>query len=116
SALPTGDRRFGGTRRMLVLQVMEDEPRPPRQLNDKIPRDLETICLRAMAKSAARRYPSANELAADLRRFLNGEPIRARPIGWPGRLKRWFLRNPVAASLLVAVSLGPALGLWHPSR
>src|SRR5262249_30861503 len=113
--LITGERPFRGNRRMLVLQVMEDEPRPPRQLNDKIPRDLETICLRAMAKSAARRYPTANELGADLRRFLNGEPIRARPIGWPGRLKRWFLRNPVAASLLVAVSLGSAVGLWHLS-
>ena len=113
--LLTGERPFRGNRRMLILQVMDDEPRPPRQLNDKIPRDLETICLRAMAKSAARRYPTANELGDDLRRFLNGEPIRARPIGWPERLKRWFRRNPVAASLLVAVSLGSAVGLWHLS-
>ena len=94
---------------------MDDEPRPPRQLNDKIPRDLETICLKAMAKSPARRYSSARELMEDLRRFLDGDPIRARPIGWPVRLKRWFRRNPVAASLLVAVSLGSAVGLWHLS-
>ena len=113
--LLTGERPFRGNRRMLIMQVMDDEPRPPRQLNDKIPRDLETICLRAMAKSSARRYASAKELAEDLRRFLNGEAIRARPIGWPERLGRWFLRNPVAASLLVAVSLGSAVGLWHLS-
>jgi tRNA A-37 threonylcarbamoyl transferase component Bud32 len=113
--LLTGERPFRGNRRMLILQVMDDEPRPPRQLNDKIPRDLETICLKAMAKSPARRYPSAKELAEDLRRYLNAEPIRARPIGWPERMKRWFLRNPVAASLLAAVSLGSAVGLWHLS-
>ncbi len=113
--LLTGERPFRGNRRMLILQVMDDEPRPPRQLNDKIPHDLETICLKAMAKSPARRYPSAQELAEDLRRFSSGEPIRARPIGWPERLKRWFLRNPVAASLLLAVSLGSAVGLWHLS-
>jgi eukaryotic-like serine/threonine-protein kinase len=113
--LLTGERPFRGNRRMLILQVMDDEPRPPRQLNDKIPRDLETICLKAMAKSPGRRYSSAQELAEDLRRFLNGEPIRARPIGWPERTKRWFLRNPVAASLLIAVSLGSAVGLWHLS-
>ncbi len=80
--LLTGERPFRGNRRMLIMQVLEDEPRPPRQLNDKIPRDLETICLKAMAKSPARRYPSASELAEDLRRFSSGESIRARPIGW----------------------------------
>ena len=113
--LLTGERPFRGNRRMLILQVLDDEPRPPRQLNDKIPRDLETICLKAMAKSPARRYPTARELAEDLRRYLSGEPIRARPIGWPERLRRWCRRNPVAASLLIAVSLGSAVGLWHLS-
>jgi serine/threonine protein kinase len=114
--LLTGERPFRGTRRMLILQVLEDQPRPPRQLNDKVPRDLETICLKAMAKSPARRYGNASELAADLRRFLAGEPIRARPVGMSERLWRWCLRNPLAASLLVAVSLGSAFGLWHLSR
>jgi hypothetical protein len=101
---------------MLILQVLEDEPRPPRQLNDKIPRDLETVCLKAMAKSPARRYSTARELADDLRRHLNGEPIRARPIGWTEKLRLWCRRNPVAASLLAAVTLGSAVGLWHLSR
>ena len=113
--LLTGERPFRGNRRMLIHQVLEDEPRPPRQLNDKIPRDLETICLKAMAKSPARRYATAQELADDLRRYQRGEPIRARPIGGIERLWHWCRRNPLAASVLLAVSLGSAVGLWHLS-
>ena len=114
--LLTGELPFRGTRRMVIHQVVEDEPRPPRELNDKIPRDLETICQKAMAKAPARRYGSARELADDVRRYLSGEPIRARPIGRPARLARWCRRNPVAAALLVAVTLGSAFGLWHLSH
>jgi serine/threonine protein kinase len=114
--LLTGERPFRGNRRMLILQVLEDEPRPPRQLNDKIPRDLETICLKAMAKSPARRYATARELAEDLRRQLRGEPIRARPTGKAERVLLWCRQNRVAASLLAAVTLGSAVGLWHLSR
>src|SRR5207248_10610852 len=77
----TGELPFRGNARMLLHQVLHDEPRPPRSLNDKIPRDLETVCLKAMAKEPARRYPTAGALAGDLRRFLAGEPIRARPAG-----------------------------------
>jgi tRNA A-37 threonylcarbamoyl transferase component Bud32 len=109
----TGERPFRGNRRMLLLQVLQDEPRPPRQLNDKVPRDLETICLKAMAKSPSRRYATAGELAGDLRRYLRDEPISARPIGRAERLWRWCRRNPVAAGLLIAVTLGSASGLWH---
>jgi serine/threonine protein kinase len=112
----TGERPFRGNRRMLIVQVIEDEPRPPRQLNDKIPRDLETVCLKAMAKSPARRYATARELADDLRRHLGGEPIRARPVGRAEKLRLWSRHNPVAASLLAAVTLGSAVGLWHLSR
>jgi serine/threonine protein kinase len=114
--LLSGERPFRGNRRMLLLQVLQDEPRAPRQLNDKIPRDLETICLKAMAKTPARRYASARELADDLRRFLTGEPIRARPVGRVERLWGWCRRNPLAASLLLAVTLGSAFGLWHMSQ
>jgi hypothetical protein len=101
---------------MLLLQVLHDEPRPPRQLNDKVPRDLETVCLKAMAKAPARRYPTAHEVADDLRRWLRGEPIRARPVGRAERLGRWCRRNPLAAGLLLAVSLSSAFGLWELSR
>jgi tRNA A-37 threonylcarbamoyl transferase component Bud32 len=113
--LLTGERPFGGNRRLLILQVLQDEPRPPRQLNDKVPRDLETICLKAMAKTPARRYASAADLADDLRRYLAGEPVHARPVGLAERLGRWCLRNPLPASLLLAVSLGSAFGLGYLS-
>jgi serine/threonine protein kinase len=109
----TGERPFRGNRRMLLLQVLQDEPRMPRQLNDKVPRDLETICQKAMAKSPSRRYATARELADDLRHYLRDEPISARPVGRVEWLARWCRRNPLAVGLLVAVTLGSASGLWH---
>jgi predicted Ser/Thr protein kinase len=111
----TGERPFQGNRRMLLLQVLEDEPRPPRQLNDKIPRDLETICLKAMAKSPARRYQTAREFAEDLGRYLNGDPILARSISRAEQLARWCRRYPLAAILIVAVTLGSTAGMWYLS-
>jgi tRNA A-37 threonylcarbamoyl transferase component Bud32 len=110
-----GELPFRGNQRMLLLQVLHDEPRPPRSLNDKVPRDLETICLKALAKAPARRYAAARDFADDLRRYLDGRAIRARPVGPPERLWRWCRRNPVPAGLLLAVTLGGALGLWYLS-
>jgi WD40 repeat protein len=89
---------------MLLHHVLHDEPRAPRSLNDRIPRDLDTITLTAMAKEPAGRYQSAREMADDLRRWLASEPIRARPIGKVERAWRWCRRNPVVASLATAVS------------
>jgi WD40 repeat protein len=88
---------------MLVHQVINDEPRPPRRLNDRVPRDLETICLKAMARNPARRYATAGELAADLRRWLRGEPILARPVGRLERLWAWSRRNPATALLSAGI-------------
>jgi serine/threonine protein kinase len=90
--LLTGELPFRGTQRMLLHQVLHDEPRRPRSLNEHIPRDLETICLKAMAKEPARRYAAARELADDMRRWLAGEPIHARPAGWAERAVRWVRR------------------------
>src|SRR5262245_32323380 len=92
--LLTGELPFRGSRQMLLYQVLHDEPKPPRQLNDRIPRDLETICPKAMAKEPGRRYATARELAADLRRYLEGLPIWARPVGRLERLWRWWRREP----------------------
>jgi eukaryotic-like serine/threonine-protein kinase len=114
--LLTGERPFRGNRRMLLLQVLQDEPRPPRRLNDKVPRDLETICLKAMAKAPTRRYPTAGEMAEDLRRFLARLPIKARPVGRVERAWQWCRRNPVPVGLLAALSLASAVGLWHLTR
>jgi serine/threonine protein kinase len=111
----TGERPFHGNRRLMLLQVLEDEPRPPRQLKGTVPRDLEVICLKAMNKSASRRYANAREYADDLRRYQQRQPILARPIGYVERCLRWCRRNPLAVSLLAAVVLGSAAGLWHLS-
>src|SRR5262249_58013319 len=71
---------FRGESRMVLRQVLEDEPRPPRLLNDRISRDLETICLKCLQKEPARRYAGAAALADDLRRVLARAPPQARPV------------------------------------
>jgi WD40 repeat protein len=101
--LLTGERPFRGQPRLILHQVMHEDPRPPRKLNDAIPRDLETITLKCLAKEPGRRYQKAQELAADLERWLDGKPIHARPISTAGRLWLWCRRNPLLASLTAAV-------------
>jgi serine/threonine-protein kinase len=86
-----------------VIQVTKDEPVPPAQLQPKLPRDLETICLKCLQKEQSKRYVSAGELADDLQRFRLGEPILARPVSTPERLWRWCRRNPRIAMLSAAV-------------
>jgi hypothetical protein len=103
--LLTGELPFRGNARMLLHQVLHDDPRPPRSLNDRLPRDLETICLRALAKEPGRRYTTAREFADDLRRWLKGEPIRARPVGHVERAARWVKRNPALAGMMATVAL-----------
>ncbi len=103
--LLTGELPFRGNSRMIIMQLLREEPRPPRRINDAIPRDLETICLTAMAKERARRYETAGALAGDLRHWLAGEPIRARPVGALVRFERWCRRNPAVASLAAAISV-----------
>jgi serine/threonine-protein kinase len=85
-------------------QVIAEEPVPPARLNAKVPRDLETICLKCLHKDPRRRYTTAAALAADLHRFQRGEPIAARPAGPLGRLGKWVRRRPTQAAML-AVSL-----------
>jgi WD40 repeat protein/tRNA A-37 threonylcarbamoyl transferase component Bud32 len=87
-----------------LFQVVHDEPVPPRQLQARVPRDLETICLKCLEKSPPRRYASAAALADDLQRFQAGEPITGRPAGRLERALKWARRRPTAAAL-VAVSL-----------
>ncbi len=100
----SGELPFHGTARMLLDQVIHDDPRPPRKLNDRVPRDLETICLKAMHKTPASRYQTAAELSEDLRRFLENKPIKARPVSSAERAWRWCLRNPALASALGGMS------------
>jgi predicted Ser/Thr protein kinase len=88
-----------------ILQVINDEPVPPRQFQSRVPRDLETICLKCLQKQPSRRYASAAELADDLRRFRAGEPILARPVGRWERAWRWCRRNPALAGGIATTSL-----------
>jgi WD40 repeat protein len=120
----TGRPPFQGESELdTVRQVRHEEPVPPRRLRPAVPRDLETVCLKCLEKEPARRYATAGALAEDLRRFLAGEPVRARPPGPAGRLGRWARRNPAlaasgalaAAALAAVVVLAVGFAL-HQSR
>jgi WD40 repeat protein len=112
----TGAPAFRGAPQAVLQQVLHDEPAPPRRLAPATPRDLETVCLKALAKEPARRYQTAREMGEDLGRWLDGRPVRARPVGRAERLWRWGRANPglagssaVAAAALLAVALVSAL-------
>ena len=83
-----------------LVQVRTLEPVPPRRLRPGVPRDLQTVALKCLEKGPARRYVAARELAADLRRYLDGRPIHARPVGPLRRLAKWVRRRPVVAGLI----------------
>jgi hypothetical protein len=88
-----------------MRQIEAEEPISPRRFNPKVPRDLETICLKCLEKAPDRRYATAEALAEDLRRFLDGRPISARAISPIERCGRWCLRRPAVAALLAALAL-----------
>ncbi len=96
-----------------VLQVLHEEPVPPSRLRPKVPRDLETICLKCLEKNPLRRYETALELALDLDRFLNMEPVQARPVSRTERLWRWCRRKKslAAAIGLASVAIATTIGL-----
>jgi WD40 repeat protein/serine/threonine protein kinase len=102
----TGEVLFPGASFLETLErVRNEEPMPPRRVQPRIPRDLETICLKCLQKEPRRRYLSAHALAEDLRRFRAGEPILARPVGPLERTWRWCRRKPVLAALSAALVL-----------
>jgi eukaryotic-like serine/threonine-protein kinase len=111
---------FGDLQQLeLVEKVLHDEPRRPRELVPRIPRDLETVVLRALAKEPGDRYPSAEALGEDLRRFLEDRPILSRRSTAPERLWRWCRRNRVlagaivvAATATVLLAIGAIVAAW----
>jgi len=89
----------------VLYQVRNQEPVPPRHLQPRVPKDLETICLKCLQKEPEKRYADCKELAEDLHRFRTGEAIRARPVGKLERAWRWCRRNPRTAVLSSAIGL-----------
>jgi WD40 repeat protein/serine/threonine protein kinase len=109
--LLTGQPAFPGPSDLDALrQVVQEEPAPLRRLRSDVPRDLEAVCLKCLQKDPARRYPTAQTLAEDLRRHLAGQPVAARPSTRWERTSKWARRRPAVAAL-VAVSGAALLGL-----
>jgi WD40 repeat protein/tRNA A-37 threonylcarbamoyl transferase component Bud32 len=103
----------------LLAHVLKSEPPAPRAVNARVPRDLETVCLKCLEKAPADRFATAGELADELRRWLNHEPLRSRPPSRWERLRRWARRNPpaarfaaAAAVLLLVAGAGVAYLVW----
>ncbi len=106
---------LGATPLDIMKQVVEREPLPPRSLYPNVPADLDTICLKCLEKEPHRRYPTAQELADDLGRFLKHEPIRARPSTRRERAVKWVRRNPRVAGMgvvVLAVALIGFTAVW----
>ncbi|HEX4609226.1 MAG TPA: serine/threonine-protein kinase, partial [Urbifossiella sp.] len=106
----------GATDVEILRQAIDGRLVPPRELRAEVARDLEAICLKAMARNPVRRYRTAIDLADDLRRFLGGRPTLARPLKWTGRAGRWLRRNDQAVALGVIVAIALAfisVGIWH---
>jgi WD40 repeat protein len=93
-----------------LLQVVQNEPVAPSRRRAGVPRDLEIICLKCLAKEPAQRYASALALAEELRRWLRGEPLQARPVGAWERWRSWSRRRPAAAALVAVVALVTLVG------
>ncbi|MDZ4780432.1 MAG: serine/threonine-protein kinase [Planctomycetia bacterium] len=121
--LLTGELPFRGEKRMLILQLLNDEPPNPRKLNSRVPKDLATICLKCLEKEPSKRFVSAIELAEELRRQIVGEPIRARPISSFARIWRWCGRNRLAAglgaaamALFATIAIISTVAAWRIAR
>lgn len=116
-SLVTGRPPFQASNTMETLrQVVEQEPVSPRELNSSVARDLETVCLKCLQKDPTRRYQSAQEVAEDLDRFLNYQPILARPVGAMEKLGKWVGRNKAlsvtATVAVLAMVIGTATSIW----
>jgi len=111
--LMTGSPPFlAATPQETLRRVVTQETAPPRTLDPRLPRDLEAVCMKCLAKDPARRYENARELAADLSRFLDARPVSVRPLNRLERLARWAQREPKLAALgaLLLISLATGLG------
>ncbi|MBC7819026.1 MAG: protein kinase [Planctomycetaceae bacterium] len=108
--LLTGERPFKGSTHLLIKAILNVEPQPPSKITRNLPRDLETICLKAMSKEPHRRYATALDFAEDLQRYLRGESIIARRASFVEHGWRWIRRNP-AISAASGIAMMATLGL-----
>ena len=110
----------GATARETIAKVIDEEPASPRTLKPEVPSDLEVVCLKCLEKRPERRYATARQLAEELGRFLDGEPILAKPAGAPRKIWSWGLRHPWAitgSASLVILGLGfSTYGLWQKTQ
>ncbi len=95
-----------------ILQVLHDEPVPPTRLMPRLPKDIETICLKCLAKDPKKRYATVSELDADIQRYLNDEPIHARPNAWWERVWKAAKRRPTLAGLVLTAILAVGVIMW----
>ncbi len=107
----TGELPYRGTAQQQIQQRVSDDAPDPRKLNAHIPLDLSTICLKCVERDANKRFDTAADLAAELRRYLAGEPIRSRPISTLSRAARWAKRKP---ALALAATLTTVLAIAGP--
>ncbi|MBT6154080.1 MAG: protein kinase [Planctomycetaceae bacterium] len=122
--LISGHTPFEGPPAIVIYNILNEEIPSPRTINPAVPADLETICLKAMSRDADHRYRDCRQMADDLRRWLDDEPIRARRIGWTERATRWCRRNPLVAGLtgtvvaviLVALVLSISLAAYASTK
>jgi serine/threonine protein kinase len=114
--LLTGRPPFEGPEPVqVVMMLLTDDPVPPSRLQSRVPRDLETICLKCLAKQPTRRYRTASALAQDLDRFLNHQTINARPSGPIEKATKWIVRHPTFATSVVSIIflvVSGLMGLW----
>lgn len=108
--LLTDELPFRGSARMLMVQIVQDDAPSLRKLSNHVPADLDTICLKCLEKDPDRRFQSADELASELERFVNGEPIRSRPISSLGRGWRWCKRRPALATVSALLAVVTIVG------
>ncbi|QEF96461.1 Serine/threonine-protein kinase PknB [Stieleria maiorica] len=118
--LATGEKPFRGSSRMLIHHVIHTDPQPPRMLNQSVPLDLETVCLKCLEKDPDRRYQTAADLADDLQRILDGDPIQARPVSgiehFVRRCRRYPGTTASVAGLMAAIVIGLAGVTWQWRR
>lgn len=110
--LLTGDLPFRGSATSQIQQRQTDDAPSPRRLDDRVPIDLATVCLKCLERDQSRRYATAAEVADEMRRFLAGEPVEARPLSVWGRASRWAQRRPASAA---AIGLGAILAVAGPA-